>query len=302
MPKTDILLVTEERYIHPNPTDAYKKEVLEEDRLLSGALLELGLTSQRANWADQNVDWSAANYIIFRSTWDYFYRFEEFQKWLQRIDGQVKTINPLSQIKWNMDKHYLQDLATKGVRIVPTRFVEAGEKTTLRAAFEEGSYTRAIIKPAVSGTARHTYLIDNANIEAHEEVFQKLIKEECMLIQPFLKNIAEQGEVSFVVFDGKFSHAVLKKAKVGDFRVQSDFGGTVEEYQASKEEIEFAENAVTVCEVRPIYARVDLAWDDQGKMSLVELELIEPDMWLRQHTGSAERYAAAIHAHLKQTC
>lgn len=296
-----IALLTESRYIDPKPSEAYKKEVLREDELLAAALEKYNYSSVRVNWADPHYDWSSVECVIFRSTWDYFYRFEEFQKWLQRIEGQVKTVNPLSQIKWNMDKHYLQDLAGRGVRIVPTRYVEAGEQTTLKTVFAEGSYSRAIIKPAVSGTARHTYLIDSENVDTHEELFQTLIEKECMLVQPFLKTIAERGEVSFVVFDGKFSHAVLKKAKAGDFRVQSDFGGTVEQYQASKQEVEFAEYVVAVCEVRPIYARVDVAWNDQGEMSLVELELIEPDMWLRQNEGSAERYATAIHAHLKQT-
>ncbi|MEP0367948.1 MAG: hypothetical protein ABJN36_19030 [Cyclobacteriaceae bacterium] len=301
MQKTKIALLTESRYIDPNPSDAYKKEVLKEDELLAAALAQYNCEAERVNWADPHYDWSSVDYAVFRSTWDYFYRFSDFLSWIDRVADSIKTINPMELVRWNMDKHYLQDLADREVRIVPTRYVEAGEQTTLKAVFAEGSYSRAIIKPAVSGTARHTYLIDRGNVDAHEEVFKKLISEECMLVQPFLKNIAERGEVSFVVFDGKFSHAVLKKAKAGDFRVQSDFGGTVEQYQASKREVEFAEHAVAVCELQPVYARVDVAWDDQGEMSLVELELIEPDMWLRQNEGSAERFAAAIAAHLKLT-
>lgn len=300
MEEINIALITESRYIDPNPSDDYKKDVLHEDRVLSEALAKKGITTVRVDWADQKFDWSRVQYAMFRSTWDYFYRIEEFKLWLAAAGNDIELINPLSLINWNLDKHYLKDLSLKGVPIVPTLFVEQGEAFNLIEYYRECESDKLIIKPAISGTARHTYLIDESNLNEHEPIFKKLINEECMLIQPYLSNIANEGEVSFLVFGGEYSHSVLKKAKTGDFRVQSDFGGTVHAYIASKEEIKFVRDVITACEKVPVYARVDVARDDNGNMVLVELELIEPDMWLRLNEGSSEKLSEAIFGYIKQ--
>ncbi|MFY0600989.1 MAG: hypothetical protein JXR03_15040 [Cyclobacteriaceae bacterium] len=301
MTKYDIAFLTESRYIDPNPTDPYKMAVLEEDKLLSRELDERGLSSIRVDWADSSFDWSSVRFGMFRSTWDYFYRYDEFQSWLSRMEGSMAFINTLPQVRWNMDKHYLLDLESKGLSIVPTTYVEAGEKTTLEQVYKMSSAEKIIIKPAISGTARHTYLIHQENLVRHEHVFQDLIQNECMLVQPFIENIAKKGEVSFVAFEGKFSHAVLKKAREGDFRVQSDFGGTIHTYNASREEVKFVEKTIAACDTVPTYARVDIAIDDKDEMVLVELELIEPDMWLRTNPGSAEKLIEAVTRHLQNS-
>src|SRR5690606_15807296 len=145
-----------------------------------------------------------------------------------------------------------------------------------------------------SGAARHTYRLNQKNISEHEEIFRQLIAHESMLLQEFQKPVLEKGEVAYMLFGGKFSHAVLKKAKPGDFRVQDDFGGTVHDYKPSAQEIEFAECVVTHCKLLPVYARVDVIWNNQDELCVSELELIEPELWFRKHHAAAELFAEAL--------
>ncbi len=132
------------------------------------------------------------------------------------------------------------------------------------------------------------------NLHLYESIFKKLIAKEAFILQPFQHNIIEKGELSLVLIDGKFTHAVLKIAKKGDFRVQDDFGGTVYEYIPTKAEIEFAEKAVEACNPKPIYARVDMFTDNNGQLALVEFELIEPELWFRNNPKAADQLAIAI--------
>jgi glutathione synthase/RimK-type ligase-like ATP-grasp enzyme len=115
-----------------------------------------------------------------------------------------------------------------------------------------------------------------------------------MMIQPFLDSIVEKGEISLIVIDGKYTHAVLKKVKFGDFRVQDDFGGTVHPYEATPEEIAIAEKAVAACPYHPLYARVDLVWDQNDELAVSELELIEPELFFRNRPEAAVLLAKAI--------
>ncbi len=185
-------------------------------------------------------------------------------------------------------------LSKVGVNIVKTDFVETGDTRTLKQAITDSGWEHIILKPAVSGGARHTYKIKPGESDQQEAIFRELVGEESMLIQPFLNNIVEKGEVSFMVFGGKYSHAVLKKAKAGDFRVQDDHGGTINEYEASAEEIEFVQNVMAKCKTVPVYGRVDVTWDNDNKLALVELEIIEPELWFRESAKSPELFAEAV--------
>jgi glutathione synthase/RimK-type ligase-like ATP-grasp enzyme len=165
---------------------------------------------------------------------------------------------------------------------------------SLNEIHEKLNWQETVLKPCISGAARHTYRLNKNNIADYENVFKQLVANEAMILQPFQKNIVKQGEVSLMVIDGKFTHAVLKIAKKGDFRVQDDFGGTVQTYNASLEEIKFAENAVKACIDKPIYARVDVFTDNDGILALSELELIEPELWFRNNPEASNLLAAAI--------
>lgn len=292
--KFDITILTEACYVNPIERDEYVDNVLLEDELIITQLEAKGLKVHRTNWDNPDFDFTTTKYVLFRAIWDYFDRFPEFSKWLEEVQQKTQLINPAEQIVWNMDKHYMQDLEDAGINIVKTYFVEIGDKRTLKEVIAASGWEHVILKPAVSGGARHTYKIKPGESDQHEPVFKELIAEESMLIQPFINSIMEKGEVSFMVFGGKYSHAVLKKAKAGDFRVQDDHGGTVHPYEASVEEIEFVQNVMAKCKTVSVYGRVDVTWDNDDQLALVELEIIEPELWFRESENSSKMLADAV--------
>ncbi len=300
MHKYDITLLTDSRYVAPTEFTDYIKNVLHEDVLVKQALENKGLVVSRTNWDNPDFDWSETRYIIFRTTWDYFNRFAEFSVWLKKVSAQTKLINPLETIYWNLDKHYLRDLEVKGIRIPHTVFIEPGEKRSLAEIVKTTGWKELVIKPAISGSARHTYRLNENNIAEHEAIFRELIQSESMLLQEFQNNILTKGEVAFMLFGGRYSHAVLKKAKQGDYRVQDDFGGSVHDYTPTLEEITFAEKTVAACSPVPVYARVDVIWDNDNHLCVSELELIEPELWFRTCPGAAELFAEEVVKFLKK--
>jgi glutathione synthase/RimK-type ligase-like ATP-grasp enzyme len=154
--------------------------------------------------------------------------------------------------------------------------------------------TDAVLKPAVSGAARHTYRVDPSTAAAHEPVLAARLRKEAMLLQPFQREVIERGEITVVVIDGHCTHAARKVAKPGDFRVQDDHGGTVHPHVATPEQIALAERAMAACEQPPLYGRVDMIRDNDGHLAVMELELVEPELWFRLAPIAAERLAAAI--------
>ena len=290
----DVVILTDNRYVNPTTTNWYIDQVLLEDQLLQTALEEKGLFVIKKDWADSNFDWTKTKYAIFRTTWDYFERFDEFFTWLEKTKNKTTFINSAEVINWNIDKHYLQDLAKNNINIAPTLFIEKGGNITLKQLFEKTNWMEVVVKPAISGAARYTYRINPNNYKKHENIFQELIKVECMLFQSFLKNITLLGEISLIMIGGKYTHAVKKTAKKGDFRVQDDHGGRVEKYQPTNAEIIFAENCLKASPFNPVYARVDLVYDNNNTISLSELELIEPELWFRNNPISANLLAEEV--------
>ena len=290
----DVVILTDHRYVNPKKTDWYINQVLLEDKLVQTALEKKGLKVTKKDWADTEFDWTTTKYAIFRTTWDYFERFDEFFSWLEKTKHKTTFINSTEIINWNIDKHYLQDLENKGINIAPTLFIETKEKITLKELFEKTNWTEAVIKPAISGAARHTYRINPANCKEQENIFKELISSESMLFQEFLTNITTEGEISLIMIGGKCTHTVKKIVKKGDFRVQDDHGGIVKKYEATSEEIKFAKKCIENCPFSPIYARVDIVYDNNNQPSLSELELIEPELWFRNNIKSAEMLADEI--------
>ena len=295
----DVVILTEKRYYNPIKIDNYIQNVLDEDNYILKAFENIGLKVLRLSWDDKNFNWSSTKYILFRTTWDYFERFSEFSSWLNKVSKQTKLLNSEAIIRWNIDKHYLLDLQKNGINICESYFIEKGEIKTLQTLSNQHKLTDFVLKPCVSGSARHTYKINQQNISEHEAVFTKLINGEAMILQPFQYNIVEKGEISLMVMNGKFTHAVLKTAKKGDFRVQDDFGGTVQNYTPTQSEIDFAEKAVKACKETPIYARVDVFTDNNGNLAIAELELIEPELWFRKHPKAADELAKGIQQLIK---
>lgn len=290
----DITILTDKRYVDPLEITPYIQNVLDEDNALLKALEKEGLKVFRTNWDNSTFDWSKTKFIIFRTTWDYFDRFDEFSFWLEKVNQVTTLINPKELIYWNIDKHYLQDLEQQKINIPPTIFIEKEDVRSLTEIIAAKGWNQFILKPAISGAARHTYKIQSDEISQYESIFSELIANESMLVQEYQTQITSKGEVAFMVFGGKFSHAVLKKAMPGDFRVQDDFGGTVHPYSPNEVEIKFVEQVFNVCQPKPVYARIDVIWDNNNELCIGEIELIEPELWFRMDQNAAENCAKAI--------
>ena len=290
----DITLLTCKAYFKPNKITPYIANILKEEQLLKSALEQQGLSVAITHWDNPTYDWSKTKAVLFRTIWDYFERFDEFWTWLQKINTKTKLINSFNLIEWNIDKHYLKDLHSQGITVVPTYFVDKGSNVKLQEISKNKGWKDIVIKPAISASAFKTYKILEEDKDNNEELFNSLIFERDMLVQPFFTTISTLGEASLMVVDGKFTHAILKKAKPGDFRVQDDFGGTVQDYTPTEKEINFAEQVFKACKTKPIYGRVDIVWDNNKNFFLSELEIIEPELWIRNYPKSAEKIAEAV--------
>ncbi len=294
-PHADVALLTDGRYVasRAEPDDWYLANILADDRLLLRGLESRGLRGVRVDWADTTVDWSSFRAAVFRTTWDYYDRQAEFAAWLDRVAPATRLVNDAATVEWNLDKHYLADLAAAGVPTVPTLFVERGGSLDLARVLAETGWAEGVVKPAVSGGARHTHRFDCGSAREVEGLVGPLLAEEAFLLQPFEPDVVAHGEDTLVVIDGRFTHALTKRARPGDFRVQDDHGGTVHPCDPSAEQIALATRAMAA---RPgtAYGRVDMVRRPGGEWVVMELELIEPELWLRRHPDAADALAGAI--------
>lgn len=291
---TDITLLTCRAYYKPDNITPYIQNILLEQELLKSAFESQGLKVDITYWDNPSYEWQQTKSVLFRTVWDYFERFDEFWDWLEQVKTKTRLINSYELIKWNIDKHYLRDLKNNGIQVVPTYFTDRGNNISLQEIANLNDWKHIVIKPAISASAFNTYKITNDEIEQKEQLFHELLQTHDMLVQPFFPTISELGEASLMVFGGKFTHAILKKAKAGDFRVQDDFGGTVHDYNPTQEEIKFAEKVFQSCTSLPIYGRVDIVWDSNKHIYLSELEIIEPELWIRNRPESANKIAEAV--------
>lgn len=294
----DITILTCQPYHRPRNITPYIQNILDEADLLQNALIEKGYKVDRTYWDNPDYDWTQTRALVFRTVWDYFERFDEFWPWVEKVNQVTQLINPISLLKWNIDKHYLQDLASRGIEIVPTYFVDRNNYKSLSLVCSKMQWKDIVIKPAISGAAFETYKIMESELESKEALFKKLVSERDMLVQPYQSTITELGEASLMVLNGKYTHAILKRAKPGDYRVQDDFGGTVHAYEPTAEEITFAEKVFAACDPMPAYGRADIIWDEQGSIYLSELEIVEPELWIRNHPPAANDFADGIIAML----
>ena len=294
MKEFDVVLLTDSRYVNPKKIDPYIQNVLKEDRLVMDGLEKLNLRTIKKDWNDTNFNWSSTKSAIFRSTWDYFEQFSNFRNWLDIVKDQCYLINPYEQINWNLDKHYLLDLQKLDLPIVESIFVSKKTQLNLETISKSKNWKDIVIKPTISGAARHTYHLKNDEIKKFQYKWLSLTNNEDFMVQEFQKNILSSGEIAVMLFGGEYSHSVLKKAKKGDFRVQDDFGGSVEKINPSLDIIKLAEKTIKSLKTMPLYARVDIIFDNGNKPVISELELIEPELWFRFKKESAYKLAEFV--------
>jgi glutathione synthase/RimK-type ligase-like ATP-grasp enzyme len=265
-----------------------------DDRLTVEELRRRGARVEAAVWDDPGVDWAAFDRIVLRSCWDYHLRPEAFVAWLDRMErAELPLWNPASVVRGNVDKAYLADLAASGLQVVPTALVESGSAANLARLLEERGWDEAVVKPTVSASAFRTFRTSRAKAAADQPAFEALLADSGALVQPFLAEVQSGGEWSFVFLGEEYSHAVRKRPRAGDFRVQTEHGGSAEG-EVPRWELVVQARAVAERIPKPwLYARVD-AVEVDGSLVLMELELTEPSLFLDRHPAAPERFASAI--------
>jgi len=265
-----------------------------DDTLAIDPLKQFGIDVTPAIWNDQTVNWKQFDAVIVRSCWDYHHQPRQFRQWLDRLkEQQVVLWNPAEIMHWNMDKKYLRDLAAKGVTIPPTIWIETESSADLFSLLNENRFEQAVIKPMISATAYQTYRTSPATARADQARLDEILRHSGVMLQKFVDEITTAGEWSLLFFAGKFSHAVLKRPRDGDFRVQADFGGTYHQLPPPPELIKQAEAILHLIDQPLLYARVD-GVDINGQFTLIELELIEPQLFLQMAAAAPRRFAEAI--------
>lgn len=261
----------------------------EDDKLLN-FLKEKGLNIEKVIWNDQQVNWEDYSLAILKSPWDYFDLIEDFYNWLDHLEAKnVKLLNPIEVVRWNANKQYLQEIEAAGLKITPSFFIQNKESVNLEHFFEKFNTNKLIVKPCVSGGAKNTFKVTADNVNEVNQKLNLLVQDEDFIIQPFLPEILESGEWSLIFFNGVYSHSLIKQAKPGDFRVQPAHGGSVHPQKPSEELIATAQQYVTLFAKNCLYARVDGTFV-KGEFLLMELELIEPFLFLNTEPENYERY------------
>lgn len=271
-------------------TDRSTIDLTADDRVLADALGRRGVDVRPVVWGDHPTPPMP---VVIRSTWDYTERAADFRRWLDRLDrDRVEVINPTSLLRWNMHKGYLLELEKREVPVVATELLPMGSTRTLEQVMGDRGWSEAVVKPAIGATARRTIRADLATTAAASVHLRQLVADEDVLVQPFVASIVD-GELSVVVIGGAVTHTVEKRPAVDDWRVQSDFGGSATLLAVTAEHERVAADVLAVLDVQPVYARVDLVRID-GVLQLMELELVEPELFFRLAPHAADRLADVL--------
>jgi glutathione synthase/RimK-type ligase-like ATP-grasp enzyme len=273
-----------------------------ETPLVKEALRSIGVESEVAAWRDSR-DWRQSSLIVLRTPWDYVAHVGEFRTWAT-MAGQVSRLkNAPDVILWNLQKNYLLDLQRRDVAIVPTRLFRREQTNDASRAPSELKqqvhWTEVVVKPAVGINAGGSMWgrIDDPVIAKH---LAALLRRGDALVQPFLPTITSEGELSLVFVDSIFTHAVRKRPKRGDYRVQNNHGGTVQPYEPTAKELAVASAALACSPSSTTYARVDLAYFEQDPV-VMELELIEPELFLRFSPSATNALAHSLKSELSNS-
>jgi glutathione synthase/RimK-type ligase-like ATP-grasp enzyme len=276
---TEVALVTcaDERYQEP------------EVHVAADALRATGVQTDVVSW-DEDRDWGAYELVVVRTPWDYFDRVNQFLDWAARVERESSLVNPADVLRWNSHKGYLAEFTAKGVPTVPTRLVP-GPSIDVADQIREVPWDEIVVKPAIDGGARHAWrgLRDDPSLS---RVAERLADHGDVVVQPFVPAIVD-GERSLVFLGGRFSHAVRKVPKEGDYRSQRHLGGREVDHEPDSAELQVALAAMAAAPGRLTYARVDLV-DWEGAPVLIELEVIEPDLFMRDVPERVDRFVEVV--------
>ncbi|MGB8192065.1 MAG: hypothetical protein WCF67_09105 [Chitinophagaceae bacterium] len=256
-------------------------------------LQQKGFDAHKEAWADKAVDWEQYQCIILKSPWDYVEKMNQFKQWLDKIVSlNIQLLNPADIVLWNSDKHYLNDIAGAGLKVIETAFIEKGERFEPAKHFTSFNTGKLVVKPCISGASKNTFVITQDKMAAVETI-NSLLQHEAMMVQPFLSRINEEGEWSMIFFGGQFSHALVKTPADGDFRSQPQFGAVLSGRTPAPAVLKTAQEHVDKFAKGCLYARVD-GLVIEGAFYLMELELIDPYLFLSVDEKGYQRYYEAV--------
>lgn len=263
-----------------------------DDRFLVERMRARGHRVSLRIWNHDRFD--DADAVVLRSCWDYHLDSLGFRRWLDSLaERRIRCFNSPTLARWNQDKVYLQELADRGVALPKTAFVPHGTNLSLRHCLEEHQIESAVVKPMVSMGGWETWRTQRIPSEAAEAHFHTLSRTHDLLVQEFAAEVLTEGELSLVYFAGTFSHALRKRPASGEFRIHTEHGGHVAPFEPDAILRACAERAIAAAPEPALYARVDLVPSPRGPL-LMELELIDPELFFRLDPAAADRLIDAL--------
>lgn len=254
----------------------------------AGALAAAGAEVTPVVWSE-SFDSAAFDLVLPLVAWGYHKHFDRWMALLDRLEAQgARVRNPIPLLRWNSDKNYLAELYERGVPVVPTEVAEALDEPSMAAIRSHFGCTDLVVKPPVSASAYLTFRL------APGEPIPEPVRGRRMMVQPWLESITTTGEWSLLFFDGQLSHALSKVPVAGDFRVQPEHGGIIESCDPPPGAEEVALAALAAAPASATYARVDLVMGNCGTLQVIELELIEPALWLDRSPDAARLFGVAV--------
>lgn len=270
-------------------------ELAPDDRQLLDKLLFCGVDVEPIVWDSKGVPWNQYDAVFIRSCWDYHLKYEQFFQWIEMLQGEgVGIFNPPEILQKNYNKAYLKSLGEKGIPVVPTAWLDQGTSHRLNDILAANNWQQAVVKPVISASAHETWLTSLQKAEQDQYKLEEMLRKHAgVMVQKFVEEVKTNGEWAFIFFEGEFSHGVLKMPKEGEFRTQERFGVQFINRRPSNKLIEQAQKVIEALEERTLYSRVD-GIEVDGALVLMELELIEPSLFLDKHPRAASRFADAI--------
>ena len=254
----------------------------------------LGWQVATVDWRSA-VDWNAFDAVYICTPWDYPEYLSQFLRVLTTIDeSRAVLLNELSLVRWTLDKRYIRDIENRGHDIVPSTWHDDFAKLDLDDSFDRHRSDRLVIKPVIGANAKDTFVLRRPVAREMQDSLGQLYAGRAFLLQPYIESIETVGEYSLFFFNGVYSHAIRKVPKPGDFRVQEEHGADILPVKPDQALLQTATRLFASIDPVPTYGRGDWVRDDEGRYRLMELELVEPSLYLRTDRGAAARFARAF--------
>ena len=272
--------------------DEQTREVRDDDRVLLRALATRGAAVVPVLWGEPLP--ASATGILIRSTWDYIDRLDEFLAWLDELDeAGLPTWNGTGLLRWNVHKGYLAELADGGVPVIPTEVVLRGGAGDLSELMARRGWADVVVKPAVGAGSKLAVHVGREGLGPAQRHLDEVVRDHDVLVQPYLAEIEDAGELSIVVVGSAITHVVRKQPQPGEWRIQSDYGGSAVREEPTRAHRALADQVLALLPEVPRYARIDVV-EVGGELLLMEVELIEPELWFGLAPWCADALAAAL--------